>query len=137
MNFLYIDHRFNPVPVTKRQIKARFPNVSFPSSYPKERMAEFGIFVWQADPQPAFDPETQRLVPGEWRIEGDEYRREWVVEDIPQAEIDAAKDAEALSAADQLAFKLIFLINNEVRVLKGQEPVTRQQFIQFVRSQID
>jgi len=136
MNFLYIDQNGDPTPVSKRQIKARFPNVSFPASYPKERMAEFGVFLWEADPQPAFDPETQRLVPGEWRMEGDEYRRAWVVEDIPQAELDAAKDAEALSAADQLAFKLLFLLNNEVRELKGQQPINWAAFIQFIKGQL-
>jgi len=136
MNFLYIDQSGNPVPVSKRQIKERFPNVSFPATFPKERMAEFGLFVWEADALPAFDAETQHLVPGAWRMEGNEYRRAWVVEDIPQGEIEAAKDAEALSAVDQLAFKLIFQLNNEIREAKGQQPLTPEQFRQFVRAQL-
>jgi hypothetical protein len=98
MNFLYIDQNGDPTTVSKRQIKARFPNVSFPNSYPKERMAEFNVFVWEPDPRPAFDAETQRLVAGGFRLEGDEYRRAWVVEDIPAAEREAAAQAEADSA---------------------------------------
>lgn len=125
-----------PTPITKRQIRERFPNVSFPATFPKERMADFDVFVWDYDPQPEYDPETQRLVPGAWRMEGDEYRRGWVVEDIPQGVINSRKDQESMSAADQLAFKLLFRLNNEVRGLKGQPPINRQQFIAFIRSQL-
>lgn len=125
-----------PTPVTKRQIRAHFPNVSFPATFPKERMADFDVFVWDHDPQPEYDPQTQRLVEGGWRMEGDEYRRAWVVENLPQGELNSRKDEEVANSVDQLAFKLIFRLNNEVRELKGQQPVNRQQFIAFIRSQL-
>jgi len=125
-----------PTPITKRQIRERFPNVSFPASFPKERMADFGVFLWDYDPQPEYNPETQRVLDGEWRLENGEYRRGWVVEDIPQETLDATKDQKALSAADELSFKLIFQLNNEIRQLKGQQPITRQQFIQYIKSQL-
>jgi len=48
----------------------------------------------------------------------------------------AGKDAEALSAADQLAFKMLFHLNNEVRELKGQQPINRAAFVQFIRGQL-
>jgi len=141
MNFLYIDQSGDPVPVSKRQIKERFPNVSFPATFPKERMAEFNVFVWEPDPQPAFDAETQRLVPGDFRQEGDEYRRAWVVEGIPaQDREDAAQatlrelveDNELLVAAVEALVDLVIVMDNRNRA--GQPQPGKTTLLQGVRN---
>lgn len=126
-----------PQRVDLRQVRKTFPNVSFPASFPSEVLARFGVYPVSDPGQPSFDPETQRVSrdgytevsPGVWEIN-------WVVEAIPQSEINARKDAEALDAADQLAFKILFRHENAIRQAQGQPRLTQQQFIQFLRSNL-
>lgn len=50
-------------------------------------------------------------------------------------ELDTEKETR-IDQIDVLALRLIFLLNNEVRALKGQAALTAAQFRNFVRSQL-
>jgi len=130
---LVVNGAVEKYPYTLRDFKKDNPNISPPNSM--QALKSYGIEPVEKTPRPA-TTETERVSPGPVVFTEGAWRTSWVVEDIPQAEIDASKDAQALNAADQLAFKLIFRLNNEIRDAKGQQPLTPQQFRQFVRAQL-
>lgn len=126
-----------PTPITKRQIRERFPNVSFPQAFPVGTLRRFGVFPYTVAPQPEINPNTQRVSLGAIQeTPSGDFVQEWVVENIPQSEINDRKDQEALDSVDQLAFKLIFTQENRLRVLEGKPKITKAQFIQFIKGQL-
>jgi hypothetical protein len=125
------------VKVIQRETGKTLPDLAnVPEARRNERLAEYGVFPYTTDPQPTFDPETQRLRPGDFREEGGAYFRGWAVEDIPQAELDEAKDQEVMGAIDQLAFKILFRHENQIRAATGRPELSRAQFAQFLRANL-
>ena len=74
-----------------------------------------------------------------------DVRKYWTVRDKTQAELDAeqaelderADDLEnekGVSAKDKTLFRILFDQENRIRTLEGQPTITRQQFMQAVRT---
>lgn len=76
--------------------------------------------------------DTQRASSA-WQVMTLKVKRVWTVEEIPAAEIDAGKDAEALGLADQVQFKILFDQENRLRALEGKTAVTAAQFKNAVK----
>lgn len=117
MNYVRIkDGVFTPVSVRQivkaiqRETGKSLPDLtSVPEGIRNARLADYEVFPYTIDPEPAYDSNTQRLSVGYFRQEGDAYARGWVVEDIPQAE----REAEAEADAD----RLITNIDNDVVIV--------------------
>jgi len=78
-------------------------------------------------------------------IEGSSYVIRTTIEDKPQAELDALYEAQKDEAVLQLDRErdvlkalgaTLFDLTNEVRVLKGQQPITAAQFKAYVRGKL-
>lgn len=77
-------------------------------------------------------------------IQADRVYRKVTVRDMTQAELDARAEQQKVDAEEKLdvhpAFKALavalFETVNDVRQLKGQQPVTAQQFKAFLRSKM-
>ena len=66
-----------PVVCTLQQLKNKNPNISFPSGSVELNLEDFGIHYLHIEPEPEFDPSTQRvevektpvLIDGKWTIQ--------------------------------------------------------------------
>jgi hypothetical protein len=123
-----------PVNYSIRQLRADNPQVSFPAEITDATLAEYSVFK-VAEVAPPTVTATQRAVQGTPTLVNGSWTQTWTVQDIT-AELNAAKDAQAASDVDMLFGKVLFEIVNDVRVLKGQGTITRQQFINYLRSKL-
>jgi len=121
----------------KRLTGRSVPDVANLLEIPRNNwLSKYNVYPLEIDPRPSYDGETQRLVEGGYVADGPGYRLTWAIEDIPQSEIDQAKEQLALSEAEKLLGKMIFQLNNRVRVLEGKPEITRQQFVNFLKANL-
>ena len=91
----YINTDTLEYPVTQAEIRARFPNITFPEAFVAP--APYAP-VYAANP-PSFDPASQTLVPNNQpTLVGDQWLLGWTVMDLAQEEINAtlANDRAAM-----------------------------------------
>lgn len=91
-------------PYTLARLKSDHPRISFPSDFPSDLLAEYGVHSYADDPAPAHDPMVQSLVPGAFRVDvNGNWFRGVVVENLQAAEasmnVRAARD-EKLTNSD-------------------------------------
>lgn len=106
-------------PYTQTDLVWDNPSTSFPvGGVPESTLVEWGMFQVEASAIPAVDPRVQRVVELNPSFDGQSWVQQWVVEDIPQAEIDAMTDQQAASVrADRNAR----LAATDWRVIKALE----------------
>lgn len=81
--------------LTLGQLRAAFPNVSFPRSFPMSALAQFNVYPLADNGPPQFDPLTTRIAGSAIvEVEPGQYEVEYTTEPIPQAELAAAAEAE-------------------------------------------
>tara|TARA_R110000822_G_scaffold310359_1_gene442779 strand:+ start:31596 stop:32072 length:477 start_codon:yes stop_codon:yes gene_type:complete len=80
-----------------RQLKADFPNVSFPKrildgsldvATLNERAADYGVFPYTVPAQPAFDPAIERIEEGGILNNAGTWTQQWITVPLTQAELD-------------------------------------------------
>lgn len=116
------------------RLRSDNPQVSFPAEPSASTLAEYGVFPLIEVPAPTASA-TQKVVRGTPQLINGSWTQVWNIVDIT-AEVTAAKDAQAISEADVLFGKIIFELVNDVRVLKGQGTITKQQFINYLRTKL-
>ena len=116
------------------QLRRDNPQVSFPREPSAETLAEYNVFQLVQVAPPAVTA-TQRAEQGTPQLIDGKWTQVWNVVDIT-AELDAEKDALVLSQADQALGKVLFEVVNDVRVLKGQGTITRQQFLNYLKTKL-
>jgi len=75
------------------QLKRDYPNVSFPSDIPSNILSIFNVFPYTNGDKPEYDINTQKIVRGDFELQGDSWVRVWSVVDLTQAEIQQKEDA--------------------------------------------
>ena len=123
-----------PVPYSYTQLRRDNPQVSFPREPSEATLAEYNVFPLVQVAPPAVTA-TQRAELGTPQLINDKWTQVWNVVDIT-AELDAQKDAQVAREVDVLFGKVLFELINDVRVLKGQGTITRQQFITYLRTKL-
>jgi hypothetical protein len=76
-------------PYSPAQLRADNPGTSFPSDMPDARLAEWNVYPVTPTPQPAHNPETQRLTEGTPEQVAGAWVQVWTVTDLTPEEIEA------------------------------------------------
>lgn len=79
------------------------------------------------NPKPPYDPATEIVEGPTYTVNANDVTEGWVKRLLTAPELDANKAAK-VSAVDALQFKVMFDIENRVRVLEGKQPVTAAQY---------
>lgn len=107
-----------------RELRAAFPDVSFPAELTDARLAEWGMIAVAPAAQPAFDPITQNLVEGTPVQVGGVWTQVWNIVAASPAEV-AERQASANLAADREVLKL----DAWVQQFLAMTPTEAQTFI--------
>lgn len=79
------------------------------------------------NPKPPYDSETEIVEGPTYTVNAKDVTEDWVKRPLTAPELDAKKVSK-ISALDMLQFKVMFDIENRVRVLEGKQPVTAVQY---------
>jgi len=112
-----------------------------------EMLAEYNIFPLREDKQPAYDPNTQRLIKNDPQEIAGEWRVTWTVEDLTTAEIDAQveKDVDrAIGVSDADKALGLVMADMWLNITTGKNPPgvgpvqnqATQQQMQTARQQV-
>jgi hypothetical protein len=123
-----------PAAYSYTQLRRDNPQVSFPRDPSEETLAEYDVFELVQVAPPSVTA-TQRAEQDTPQFIANKWTQVWKIVDIT-AELAAQKDAQVSREVDVLFGKVLFEIVNDVRVLKGQGTITRQQFINYLRSKL-
>lgn len=123
-----------PAKYTLFQLRKENPQVSFPENPADDTLAAYNVFPL-VEVDPPTPSATEKLVEGTPTLINGKWTQTWNVVDAT-AEINAAKDAQVLGQVDVLFGKVLFEVINDVRVLKGQGTINRNQFITYLRSKL-
>ena len=155
-----IDGAVVKYPYTFSDLRRDNPDVSFSRvGLEASGVAAYGVVPVAPVTKPT-PSATERVTEGAPALVGDVWTQTWTVEDIT-AEIQAGKDATAVSEVDRVmgeiqrrALNVMFELINQFRASQGQSaltlpqyttlingasgngPITREQFITFVRSKL-
>ena len=87
MAFAFVEsNTITTYPVTSSDIRARFPNVSFPSNLntlTTEQLSEFGLVSVLSETMPSFDVNTQTVSEGTPTLNAGVWRQNWTVSSLP------------------------------------------------------
>lgn len=72
-----------PEPYDLNRLQVDNPGVSFPSVISETLAAEFGLIPYTEDSKPSFNPMTEMVSDGSFRIEVGEWKRGWTVVPLP------------------------------------------------------
>ena len=93
-----IDNQIVAYPYSQTDLVRDNPSTSFPAGgISPASLAEWNVFPVHFADQPVVDPRAQRVLELAPLFDGQSWIQQWVVEDIPQAEIDAMTDQQAAS----------------------------------------
>jgi len=95
---MYIDTTTGDYPLTADDIKARFPNTSFPSLF----VAPDGYAEVMQTPMPQWNPAIERVIEGAPELFEGAWRRTWIIEKIYP---DTNAEAAALAAHEAKALQ--------------------------------
>ena len=84
------------------QLKADFPDTSFPNPPELADLTVFGVYAVVESPEPSFDSATQRVTEAEPMLVNGEWTQQWSVVDLSPEEV-ATKDAGRIAALWQAA----------------------------------
>ena len=79
------------------QLRQDNPNVSFPKLPPGSILAGFGVYPFEPDEEPAYDPRNQTISAGAFYQDGADWKRAWVVTDFVPEEISQVQFVRAAS----------------------------------------
>ena len=74
-----------PKSYTLRQLRADYPQTSFPERPSDEVLAHYGVYTVKESPKPAYDSRVHYLRQSEFYQVGDEWRVHWTPERLPNA----------------------------------------------------
>lgn len=77
--------------------------------------------------KPSYDPETEIVEGPIFTVNANDVTESWNKRLLTAPELDANKTTK-ISTFDVLQFKVMFDIENRVRVLEGKQPVTATQY---------
>ena len=123
-----------PSAYSLRLLRLDNPQVSFPAEPTEALLNSYDVFTLVEVAKPTVTA-TERAEQGTPQFIANKWTQVWNVVNIT-AEINAQKDALALSQYDQALGKVMFEIYNEVRALKSQAPVTQQTFINYLKTKL-
>ena len=66
-------------------------------------------------------------------VEADRVLIATTIRDKTEQELESSKDVLVLDQADQVLGRVVFMLVNDIRELKGQQPVTKQQFLAYLK----
>jgi hypothetical protein len=93
-----------PTRVTLQYLRENHPNVSFPKEVPGFTLAEYNVFPVVQQPDPVYDPNTQRLIDGTPVEVAGVWQVTSVAESLPAEEI-ARRAAQNQASADKAVLK--------------------------------
>lgn len=115
-------------PYTFSQLRADYPNVSFPANIdlaPESARNQFNVFTVTQKPDPAFNPATQYLVQGTPVLENGA----WVVTRVVTAKT-AEQIAQELKAAQQAEDAEAVKVDTQVKNLLTARPAQINAYIE-------
>lgn len=94
MAFAFVEsNTITTYPVSTSDVRARFPNVSFPTnlnSLSTSDLAEYGVVSVVTEPRPSYDENTQSIAEGAPVLNAGVWRQTWNISSLP-ADTIAAK----------------------------------------------
>jgi hypothetical protein len=73
------------------ELRKQHPDTSFPVQMSIERLAEWGVFLFDEVPKPQTVSPYQRVVEGPPEMVGLAWRQTWIIQDIPAEEAEAIR----------------------------------------------
>lgn len=125
-------------------VRTRFPNVSWGVYPDQDFLATLNIFPLVQDDRPSYDSSTQRLtvLSSSYDTEVGGWKGNYLVEDIPQEELDAAEQSRRegvlqgiRSQRDQLLRDSDWIMNEDAPVLNKNQWAVYRQLLRDVTTQ--
>lgn len=131
-----------PEVVTMDDIRARFPNVSFPAELPSRIAEAYGLEPLTVEPLPGLKPDEERITGRELtQLPDGSWVQRYIVEPIPDAEREQIAEAAADRAVDgdtavfaQAMVDLVLQLDNLNR--QGASQPSKQNVLQSLRNRV-